>query len=82
VLVRNAEVAPVRRAFATLLLSLQNHEEEEVAILVELERLVNATSAPAAASSLPPAQEHRPNAAAREQAPLRHGAIGGPRRSP
>ncbi len=44
-LVENAEVESARRAFAVLLQGLQTHEEEEVAILVELERLVSPPAA-------------------------------------
>lgn len=41
VLLQNAEVDSAQRTFDTLLQRLQTHEEEEVAILVELERLVS-----------------------------------------
>jgi iron-sulfur cluster repair protein YtfE (RIC family) len=41
-----AQVASARRAFAMLLDDLHAHEKEEVEILVELERLVDATAVP------------------------------------
>ena len=49
------EIASARRTFSILLQLLQAHEEDEVAILVELERLVTAPSLLTAPASSPAA---------------------------